>query len=66
MLLEETLSQLKLNADKTKCMLLTNAKSRPQNIPSAVTLEGKVVNFYNYLILIDDSLTFKPLVQLLA
>lgn len=66
MLLEETLSQLKLvlNADKTK--LFTNAKSRPQNIPSAVTLEGEVVNFYNYLILIDDSLTFKPLVQLLA
>ena len=63
---QNTLLQLKLvlNAEKTKCMLFTNTRNRPKNIPSVVTLEGsdiEIVNSYKYLgILIDDSLTFKP------
>ena len=58
------LLKLILNADKTKRLLLTNSRSRPQNIPTVVMLEGgeiEIVSSYEYLgILIDDSLTFKP------
>ena len=63
---QNTLHQLKLalNADKTKLMLFTSSRARPQNVTSAVTLEGsviQVVTFYRYLgFLLDDSLTFKP------
>ena len=62
---QDTLFQLKLvlNTD-TKLMLFSNSRSRPQNIPSVVTLEGseiEVVDSYKYLgILIDDPLTFQP------
>jgi len=59
-----------LNAEKTKCMLFSNVRSRPLNIPSLVTLEGRIierVNSYRYLsILNDGSLTFKPHVQSLV
>ena len=69
---QDTLFQLKLvlNIDKTKLMLFSNSRSRSQNIPSVVTLEGseiEVVDSYKYLgILIDDSLTFQPHVQYLV
>ena len=69
---QNTLHQLKLvlNADKTKLMLFTSSRARPQNVPSVVTLEGsviQVVTSYRYLgFLIDDSLTFEPLVRYLV
>ena len=42
---QNTLHQLKLvrNADKTKLMLFTGSRARPQNVPSVVTLEGSVI-----------------------
>lgn len=59
--------KLVLNADKTKLMLFTKAKSKPSDLPPITTLQGSViesVSQYKYLgIIIDDSLSFKPHIQ---
>lgn len=70
--IQNTLLQLKLilNVDKTKLMLFSKSRCRPQIIPSVVTGGGgviEVVKSYKYLgIMIDDSLTFKPHVETLV
>jgi hypothetical protein len=59
--------KLVLNAEKTKLMLFTKAKSKPSDLPPITTLQGSViesVSQYKYLgIIIDDALSFKPHVQ---
>ncbi len=42
-----------LNADKTKLMVLSKAKSKPLNLPSITTLQGSEINSvsqYNYIL----------------
>lgn len=43
--IQHSLRQLKLalNADKTKLMLFSNSKKRPQTIPPVTTLEGNEI-----------------------
>ena len=59
--------KLVLNAEKTKLMLFTKAKSKPSDLPPITTLQGSViesVSQYKYLgIIIDDALSLKPHIQ---
>lgn len=69
---QEHLCNLKLvlNADKTKVMLFSNTKSKPQNLPSILSSQGlkiECVSNYRYLgILIDESLSFANHIQQLV